>query len=181
MDVSLRTERLILRRPTEADIPAVVAGFNDFEVVRYLTRVQYPYTEADARAWLAARQSPRPAEAHFGIELPGEGLVGFVSLETELGFWLARHCHGRGLMTEACIALLDWHFDALPDDVVHSGAHVGNTASLNVQRKLGFIELPGTQSRLVRSLGQEVPHILTTLSRADYEAASSRLRSRSWT
>jgi RimJ/RimL family protein N-acetyltransferase len=181
MDVRLRTERLILRRPTEADIPAVVAGFNDYEVVRYLTRVQYPYTEADARAWLAAREPPRPDNAHFGIELPGEGLVGFVSLETELGFWLARHRHGHGLMTEACTALLDWHFDALPDDIVHSGAHVGNEASLNVQRKLGFVQWPGTQSRLVRSLGREVPHILTTLSRVDYEAAGSRLRSRSWT
>lgn len=180
MDVRLSTDRLILRRPTEADIPAVVAGFNDFQVVRYLTRVQYPYTEADAREWLSTRQPPQPANAHFGIELPGDGLVGFVSLQAELGFWLARPYHGRGLMTEACTAVLDWHFGALPDDIVHSGAHVGNTASLNVQHKLGFLELPGTQSRLVRSLGREVPHILTTLSRVDYEPARLRLRSTSW-
>ena len=180
MDVTLTTKRLILRRPTEADIPAVVAGFNDYEIVRYLTRVQYPYTEADARAWLATRQPPRPTNAHFGIELPGEGMIGFVSLQSELGFWLARPCHGRGLMTEACTALLDWHFDALPDDIVQSGAHVGNTASLKVQQKLGFVEWPGTELRFALSHGRDVPHIRTTLSRVDYEAAKSGLKSRSW-
>jgi RimJ/RimL family protein N-acetyltransferase len=180
MDVRLHSERLVLRPQTEADIPAIVAGLNDFEVVRHLTRVPYPYSEDDARAWLGKLQPPRPGAAHFAIEFEGK-MVGVIGLENELGYWLDRRFHGRGLMTEACVALLDWHFATYPGDLVPSGAHAENTASLNVQRKLGFVQWPGTHLRFVRSQGREVPHVPTTLSRTDYEAAKPHLRTRSWT
>lgn len=181
MDLKLKTGRLVLRPPAASDIPAIVAGLNDFEVTRYLTRVPYPYGEADAHWWLGTLKPPVPGAAHFTMELGAHGLVGVVGIENELGYWLDRRFHGLGLMTEACVALLDWHFAARPDHLVPSGAHQGNEASLNVQRKLGFVQWPGSQMRFVRSQGREVPHIPTTLSRVDYEAARSRLRSRSWT
>jgi RimJ/RimL family protein N-acetyltransferase len=183
MDVKLRSERLVLRPVTEDDIPAILAGLNDFEVTQYLTRVPHPFSVADAREWLAMLAAPTPDAAHLAITLAdeGDGMVGVVALENELGYWLDRRYHGRGLMTEASITLLDWHFAARPDSLVPSGVHVGNTASLNVQRKLGFVEWPGTELRFARSLGREVPHIKTTLGRTDYEAAKSQLRSRSWT
>jgi len=181
MDVILRSERLVLRPAVKADIPAIVAGLDDFEVTQYLTRVPHPYRETDAREWLAMLKAPTPDAAHFAIALDGAGMVGVVGIETELGYWLDRRHHGRGLMTEACIALLDWHFAARPDHLVPSGAHAGNAASLNVQRKLGFVEWPGTELRFARSRGREVPHVRTTLSRIDYEAAKARQRSRSWT
>lgn len=181
MDVRLHSERLVLRPLTEADIPALLAGLNDFEVVRYLTPVPYPYSEGDARAWLGMLKPPRPDDADLAIELGGEGMVGVVSIKAQLGFWLDRRHQGRGLMTEACTALLDWHFAAHPRDLVASGAHEGNEASLNVQRKLGFVQWPGREMRFVRSQGREIPHVPTTLSRTDYEAAKPRLRSRSWT
>lgn len=181
MDVRLRSARLVLRSPTEADIPAIVAGLNVWEVTRFLTRVPFPYGEADAREWLGMLKPPVPGAAHFAIELGSHGTVGMVGIENELGYWLDHRWHGRGLMTEACRTLLDWHFAALPRSLVPSGAHEGNEASLKVQRKLGFVEWPGTELRLVRSVDRKVPHVRTTLSRVDYEAATSQLRSRSWT
>jgi len=181
MDVSLRTDRIVLRPLNLGDVPAIVSGLNDFEVTRYLTRVPYPYTEADAHEWIGMLKPPVPGAAHFAIELDSQGLVGVVGIENELGYWLDRRVHGRGLMTEACAALLGWHFDAHPGDLVPSGAHAGNEASLKVQRKLGFVQWPGHQMRFVRSQGRDIPHIPTTLSRVDFEAARSRLRSRSWT
>lgn len=181
MDVILRTERLVLRSQTKADIPVIVSGLNDFAVARYLARVPYPYTEADAHEWLATLKPPRPDAAHLAIELEGAGMVGVVGIESELGYWLVPRFHGRGLMTEACLAVLDWHFAAHPGNLVASGAYVGNAPSLNVQRKLGFVEWPGIERRYSRSHGQELDHVKTTLSRLDYEAARARLRSRSWT
>jgi RimJ/RimL family protein N-acetyltransferase len=170
MDVSLTTERLILRPQVEADIGALMRGLNDYEVTRFLTVVPYPYRQEDAEIWIAMQAPPTPGQAIFAIDLPGEGMIGAVSIEDELGYWLDRRFHGHGYMTEASAALLSWHFAALPDDIVHSGAHVGNHASLNVQRKLGFINA-GTSMRHVRSQNREIEHVETILARSDFEAA----------
>lgn len=174
--MELRTERLLLRPLRDDDAGDIVAALSDFEVTRYLTVVPFPYEEADARAWIGMQQPAVPGEAHFAIELPGEGMVGAVGIAKELGYWLNRRYHGRGIMTEASIGLLDWHFSVLPDDLVHSGAHIGNTASLGVQNKLGFIDAGMPSRRFVRSQNREIEHVETTLVRADYLAARRRLR-----
>ena len=44
----LESERLILRPPRPADIPAMTVWLGDFAVSRNLARVPHPYTEADA-------------------------------------------------------------------------------------------------------------------------------------
>jgi RimJ/RimL family protein N-acetyltransferase len=176
MDVELETKRLRLRRRMEADIPAFIAGLNDWEVLRYLTVVPYPYAIEDAREWIDRQTPPKPRNAHFAIELPGAGMIGVVSLDDHLGYWLARAQDGRGFMTEACIGLLDWHFAALPDDVVDSSAHVGNEASLNVQRKLGFTETGKRSMRFVRSQNRDVEHVETVLMRPAFEAAKLKLK-----
>lgn len=81
-------------------------------------------------------------------------------------------------MTEASEALLDWHFAARPDDLVPSGAQVGNAASLNVQNKLGFVDTGTTRMRFVRSQNREIEHVETTLSLHDFQVARQRLRRR---
>lgn len=175
MDVELLTPRLRLRPQREADIPALIEGLNDWEVVRWLTVVPYPYAIADLNAWLAWRKPPVPGNAHFAIELPAEGLVGVISLDDHLGYWLSRVKQGKGYMTEACVGLLDWHFAARPDDVVTSSYHFGNAASAAVQRKLGFTETGARDMRHVRSQGLEIEHLATTLTRADFDIARARL------
>ena len=174
MDVTLETSRLRLRPLAENDIPALVANLNDWDVVKYLTRVPQPCTEEDAQGWVASRPTPVPTLAHFAIELPDEGMVGSVAIESELCYWLARSHHGKGLMTEACVALLDWHFSSVPDDTIRSGAHRGNDASLNVQRKLGFVET-STSMRFARPHNREIEHVETTLTFPAYRDARARL------
>jgi RimJ/RimL family protein N-acetyltransferase len=171
MDVELRTDRLRLRRQSLEDVPAFLAGLNDWEVVRWLTVVPYPYTVDDLDAWIARRKPPVPGDAHFSIELPGTGAVGVVSLDEHLGYWLSRDHHGRGYMTEACIGLLEWHFDARPDDVVISGYHTGNTASANVLGKLGFVETGERTMKFVRSQQREIEHIGLSLTRAQFSSS----------
>lgn len=162
----------------EGDIDALMAGLNQWEVARVLTNVPFPYALEDAEAWIASLRPAEPGRSNFGIEVPGHGMVGAVGTGKELGYWLDRRFHGRGYMTEACMAVLDWHFSELPDDIVHSGAHVGNQASLNVQRKLGFIHTGQTTERFVRSQNRTIAHVETTLTRSDYEAARAQLPAR---
>lgn len=172
MDVELTTPRLRLRPQLEADIPAIIAGLNDWEVARWLTVVPYPYTHEDADEWIARQVPPTPGRAHFAID-DGSGLIGVATLDSELGYWLDRSVHGRGYMTEACTALLEWHFTARPDDVVPSGYHVGNAASASVQHKLGFVETGKREMRFVRSQQREVEHIDTALTKTLFETAMS--------
>lgn len=177
MDVELATPRLRLRPQHASDIPAIIDGLNDWEVVRWLTVVPHPYTQADAEEWIGRQTTPTPGHAHFAIELGGNGLIGVVTLDSELGYWMQRRHQGHGYMTEACAALLEWHFTARPDDRVTSGYHVGNAASAAVQRKLGFVASGARDMRFVRSQGQEVEHIVTSLTRTRFEA-SAGLRGR---
>jgi RimJ/RimL family protein N-acetyltransferase len=176
MDVTLRTERLTLRPQDEADIDANIAGLNDFEVSRYLTVVPYPYTLADAREWIGKQQPITIGHAVFALDLPGHGMIGAVTLVDQLGYWLDRRHHGNGYVTEASEALLDWHFAARPDDIVHSGIHAGNAASWRVQQKLGFVDTGKREMKFARSQNREIEHIATTLTRADFEAARRHLR-----
>jgi RimJ/RimL family protein N-acetyltransferase len=178
--LELRTERLTLRPRTLSDTPAIIAGLNDWEVVRYLTVVPHPYTEADAEDWMSRSPAAALGQAHFVIDLHGTGLIGIVTIDNHLGYWLARPHHGRGYMTEACTALLDWHFRVLPDDTVESAFHVGNDASLNVQRKLGFVETGASEMKFVRSQQKDVLHIATALTRDRFETARRSLGRATW-
>lgn len=171
MDVTISTPRLLLRRQGRSDIPAIMAGLNDWEVVRYLTVVPFPYAPADAEEWIGRQVPPVPGHAVFALDRPGTGMIGAVTIVNELGYWLDRRHHGHGYVTEAAEALLDWHFAARPDDVVPSGYHTGNAASARVQDKLGFVETRPREMRHVRPQKREVEHVGTSVTRAQFEAA----------
>ena len=52
------TPRLILKPVSGADVSAVVPAIGNYDVVRWLGRVPYPYRTADADAFVAAITAP---------------------------------------------------------------------------------------------------------------------------
>ena len=52
MDVALQTRRLLLRQPHPDDASRIAGFLNNFHVAGSLSRVPYPYCEADAVWWL---------------------------------------------------------------------------------------------------------------------------------
>jgi len=50
---TITTSRLVLRAPKREDLDAIVRGLNNLEVSRWTRRIPYPYSIADAEAWLA--------------------------------------------------------------------------------------------------------------------------------
>ena len=104
MSTVLSTERLRLRAQTTADVDAITAGLGDFEVTRYLTVVPFPYSRKDAEDWTSTLNPPRPEAAVFSIDLEGVGMIGTVTLVSELGYWLGEPFWGKGYMTEAARA-----------------------------------------------------------------------------
>jgi RimJ/RimL family protein N-acetyltransferase len=171
----LQTERLLLRPPEASDAKAMAASLSDIEVAGNLARVKYPYSLADARAWLTGLDPHPPViETGFMIEL-GNGLVaghiGFHDRGTglgELGYYLGVPYWGKGYMFEAGVAALGWYFSRSGAKSVASGAFAGNTRSLALQGRLGFVEI-GRSVRACAARGQSLEHIDTQLERANFE------------
>ncbi len=168
MSYEIETKRLFLRAPRMDDVPVIAAGLDNYSVTRFLSRVPYPYFEADAIAWLSGLPENTPDWAAFAIERPDAGLIGVISIENHLGFWLAEAHWGQGYATEAGRAILEWHFANSDATGIVSAAHYDNPASLNVQRKLGFV-VTGSEMRMVVSRREEVEHIDTMLTREAFE------------
>ncbi|KKB78939.1 hypothetical protein VW35_10780 [Devosia soli] len=171
----IETERLILRAPRAQDAEPIAHYLNDFAVSGNLARVPFPYHLSDARAWLRTRHPDTMVDdANFCIELKGEGYVGHIGFHPAqdgpvIGYWLGKPFWGRGIMTEAAIACLDWFFAVSRAPVVYSGVFHFNGASLAIQRRLGFAET-GRSWLLCLARGVEVEHIDTQLTLGVWKA-----------
>ena len=98
------------------DAQAIADILNFLEVTQWLTTVPFPYTLADAEEFLA-RLEASPDRLYWLVEIEGRAM-GAISLRPDLGFFLAPDAHGKGVMTEAARAVLDWHFSAGGETVV---------------------------------------------------------------
>src|SRR5512146_1628111 len=156
--IKLRTERLILRLHRDEDIPVLVHLLGAKEVAATTLRIPHPYTEADARAFLKAQESP--ASKFAIVEIASGELVGGIGLSVEerhmhaeLGYWIGVPYWGKGYATEAARALVTWAFGELGLQRVHACHAAANAASGAVLRKLGMT-LEGTQRRHFVKWGQ---------------------------
>ncbi len=172
----IETERLLLRRPRLRDAPRIAALLNDYEVTKNLARVPYPYTMQMAFDWLMRQKRDwSPDSITFAICEKREGLIGFCGTHREgrspeIGYWLGRPYWGKGYMTEAVRAVIDWYFSNSGADRIVSGVFHFNTASLAIQKKLGFTQT-GLGKRICLAQKAEIDHIETELSRdAFYKA-----------
>jgi RimJ/RimL family protein N-acetyltransferase len=166
--VPLKTERLTLRDLTEADVPALVTALGDFTVSGWLTVVPHPYSEADARGFIAATAG-NPGYDGWGIEDRRGALVGVIGIADSLGYWIARPFQGRGYATEAAEALVGHYFATTGADSLGSGHFEGNHPSFHVLEKLGFLR-DGDARVWSRAQGMEMVLHKMRLSREDWVA-----------
>ena len=109
-------------------------------------RFPHPYTVADARGWLQSVAEARP-ETNFAIEVDNlaVGGIGFcvqddVSFRSaEIGYWLGEEFWGRGICTEALVAVS--RFALASHDLCRLYAHVfeWNSRSARVLEKAGYV------------------------------------------
>jgi RimJ/RimL family protein N-acetyltransferase len=141
---TLSTERLVLRAPRPADIPALVALADNRQVAQMLARMPHPYGEAEARAFLAMTSDPAQAGFVFAVTTADTGtFVGCAGLSAkdrglELGYWIGEPFWKRGYATEAAHALVDLAFRETRITVLHASTRVINPASRRVIHKCGF-------------------------------------------
>lgn len=124
------------------------------------------YSEASAADWDAARA------CRFSIRERGGGrrFLGVIGLEAfahlhesvELGYWLRIDACGKGLMTEAGRAVLDWAFGPVNAHRVRVAAATDNHASLGVIGRLGF-RFEGIARQAERCNGRWLDHAVFAL------------------
>ncbi|GGT45011.1 GNAT family N-acetyltransferase [Streptomyces purpureus] len=149
-DISISTDRLVLRPYEEADIPAYVEMMND-ELVTAWTSVPYPYTEADAREWVS-RIAPAERTEGRGVvlavtEFLTQRLVGTIhlkntnwrTLSTEVTYVTAPWARGEGYATESVLAAAQWLFRDQKFERLELRTAADNTAAQQVAQKIGCI------------------------------------------
>ncbi len=152
----ISTQRLNLRAPMTSDAAAITKYISDRDVVWNLGRAPYPYQLSDAEAWIEGCAGDIAAGTRypFVIETSKDGVIGTVGLNGhpdniwEIGYWVGKPWWGRGYVTEAAQATLDWATREKAITAFISGHYVDNPASGRVLTKLGFepvgvIDLPG--------------------------------------
>ena len=114
----------------------------------------HPYSVNDAREFIKSLRNREP-ETTFAISVNGEaaGSVGFVlrhdveRVSAEIGYWLAEPFWGRGIATEALVALTDYAIATHHLTRIYALPFAYNAASCRVLEKAGYL----LEARLRRS------------------------------
>lgn len=149
-EISISTERLLLRPFEEEDVPALVEMMDE-EHVRAWTPVPTPYTEAHARQWVtiaAPAERTRGRGIVFAVaEALTQRLVGAVQLHStdwrlraaEVLFVTASWARGEGYAPEALLATAEWVFRDQGFERLELRTAAGNSAAQQVAQKAGCI------------------------------------------
>jgi RimJ/RimL family protein N-acetyltransferase len=158
--IVLETGRLVLRRPTLADVKAIARLANDRRVAQNTSRLPHPYTVSDAE-FFVGYVAQQPRDTNFVITYGGD-VLGTVGIDLgnpdvpEVGYWLGVPYWGQGYATEAARAVIDFAFEEFGSNELRAGARVVNPASRRVLEKCGF-QWTGVELRKILSLGSSVP------------------------
>ena len=174
----LATERLALRPLRPDDAEAIHRLVNDWEVVRMLSQLPFPYPRDLADKWIAStlEQMERGSGYHLAITGQEDGqemLIGCIGLRLDLtpqvgnlGYWIGRRFWRLGVASEAAARLARWALANLDVDRLEANVAIDNPASGAVLRRAGFREVgKGEENFLAR--GGKHPVIRYAATRDD--------------
>ena len=139
----IRSDRLVLRPTTGADVQRFHALVTKAEVARMLFLFHPGWTLEEAGAFLADWAWNGGLRFRLSIEEAGEwrGWIGVSDGdEPEIFYALTPDAAGRGLAREALAAFTAFLFDRFPVPALSAGAFFDNPASIRVLQACGFVE-----------------------------------------
>ena len=164
----LETERLLLRRPTLADVKAIARLADDRRIAENTRRLPHPYGQDHAIEFVRATAGDNRGTV-FLIE-NNFSPIGMVGIDwrqpdaPELGYWLGFEYWGQGFGTEAARAVIDFTFEEFDVEHLIAGARVTNPSSRNILEKCGF-QWSGVELHRFEALGSSTPVDCFRLSR----------------
>lgn len=145
--VRIQLPSCLLREWRRGDEPSLARHANSRAIwVNVRDSFPFPYTPADARAWVKLASS-EGMNLVFAIDVDGfaVGAVGVRPgadvnrVSAEIGYWLGEEYWGRGIVTDAVGAVTEYAFDALDISRVYAEVFEWNMASMRVLEKAGFV------------------------------------------
>jgi RimJ/RimL family protein N-acetyltransferase len=167
MKLATARQGCVLRQWAPADKSDRIFNANNRAVWRNLADVfPHPYTEADADDWLRIAASP-DRSIKLAIELDGRAVGGIgaragqgIFVRTaQFGYWLGESYWGRGIVTAAGRALLDYLKDDARFVRLEAPVFEWNPASMRVLEKLGFERLAVLRKSVTKD-GQLIDSVL---------------------
>lgn len=153
--MKLNTERLILREFTIDDLDAFAWIVSDPEVMRF--SLYGSMNKEQAREYLQGRIIAHYSEHGYGLYAvilkANNSLIGLIGLisqnidgesKVELGYRLHPQYWGKGLATEACLAVCQYAFTQLGINELISIIDPQNIRSLEVAKRVGMKYLKET-------------------------------------
>lgn len=144
------SDGIVMLRPwTARDAPEVAVCCREDEIARWLDQVPQPYTEGDAREYVAAtrRGWKDGSAASFAITDVETGeVLGSIGLHWidpgqhigEVGYWVRREARGRGVATRALRLASAWAIETCGLERLQLRADVLNAVSQRVAETSGF-------------------------------------------
>lgn len=148
-NVSISTERLVLRPFEEADVVPFTEMMND-ELVAAWTSVPAPYSEAHARDWVRIADAERVQGRGISFavtEFLTQRLVGSIRLHgtdwrllaAQATYVTAPWARGEGYASESVLAVAGWLFQDQQFERLELRTAADNTAAQQVAQKVGCI------------------------------------------
>jgi RimJ/RimL family protein N-acetyltransferase len=144
---TLTLSRCEIRSWQTSDLDSLVEHANNRKIwINLRDRFPHPYTRSAGRQWLRHVRTTAP-ETLFAIAVDGAavGGIGFVlhgdveRVSAEVGYWLGEAFWGRGITTEALIAITDYATRTHGLTRLYALPFAWNAASCRVLEKAGYV------------------------------------------
>ncbi|PIP76831.1 MAG: hypothetical protein COW85_12100 [Ignavibacteria bacterium CG22_combo_CG10-13_8_21_14_all_37_15] len=131
------------------DSEKIYEYLQDFEIVKFLATVPSPYLLENALSFIlfANAKEKEKTEFHYAVANVDDdkmlGLIGVkeINFQTgtcEIGYWLGRENHNKGIITQAINKISSYCFDELDLCLIKAGVFESNRASIKALEKAGF-------------------------------------------
>ncbi len=160
--ITIETDRLILRRAAMEDAEAMHRNWTgDDEVTKYLTwptHASVEVTKGFIQYLLSSYEDPKNYGWVIALKDESPEPIGMISVvdmnesadSVHIGYCMGKRWWGRGIMTEALGAVIDFAFNTLGAQRVDARHDPRNPASGAVMRKCGMV-YEGTHRRSDRN------------------------------
>ncbi len=146
MSMQITLKKCELRSFRESDAVTLALHANNRNIwLNLRDAFPHPYIEDHAREFIRTTLEALP-ESHFAITVDGKavGAIGFrlhkdvERVSAEVGYWLSESLWGRGIATEALVAMTQYAIETYELTRVYAMPFEWNPASMRVLEKAGY-------------------------------------------